>query len=254
MNDKKYGGYRSKINDFTSNNILSILLKIIYPPPPLINCIGRKQLAIIQELIFSKGGRVLNVGSGIGRGIGYKLWETDLIENCIVLNLDICSGPGIDIVADATDLPDDIGKFNSIILQAVPEHVEDIAKLFTEMYQILSHNGFLYIEMPFLQGYHADPDDYWRTTVSGMRVLNKNLELIKYGVSAGPIGSLIWIITDLASNISFFSYKFNLIIRFILRWLLCPFRYLDLFISNSIAAERNASEFYYIFKKSKVGP
>ena len=249
MKSIKYGGYRSKLSKFNSNKLLHSFFKIIYPPPPLINCISKNKLLFIQSLIFKEGNRVLNVGAGLGKGIGHKLWNTSLVEKCSIFNLDICSGPNIDFVADATKLPSNIGNFDSVILQSVPEHVEDIFKLFNEMHQILSSNGILYVEMPFLQGFHADPDDYWRATVSGMKSLNKDLTLISYGVSAGPIGSLIWIITDILSHISFFHKNLNLIIRFFLRWLLAPFRYLDFIISDSVAAERNASEYYYVFRK-----
>jgi hypothetical protein len=43
-----------------------------------------------------------------------------------IVRLDIVSGPNIDHAADATDFPGDIGEFDAVILQSVPEHVKDI--------------------------------------------------------------------------------------------------------------------------------
>ena len=56
----------------------------------------------------------------------------------------------------------------------------------------------MYAEIPFLQGYHADPHDYQRYTRSGIVELFGDFDLLETGVCVGPASALGWMLTDLA--------------------------------------------------------
>lgn len=246
--NKNTGGYGSKILGFSESFHLRDLIKALYPPAPFVNCISTIEKLYIQDCIFAKGNRILDVGSGLSKGPGAWLWKAKNISDCDIIRMDICDGDGVDIVADATSPPSSIGKFDSIIMQSVPEHVEDICKLVMEMKRLLNINGFIYVEMPFLQGVHADPDDYWRTTPQGLKVLFSPMKVIRSGVSGGVLGSLVWIFCDFVSNLSS-SKILNLIIRFVIRWIASPLRYIDILIRDTQSAKRLSCENYILVKK-----
>ena len=42
------------------------------------------------------------------------------------------------------------------------------------MFRVLKPGGYIYSEVPFLQGFHADPDDYQRYTLQGLKILFNN--------------------------------------------------------------------------------
>jgi SAM-dependent methyltransferase len=246
---KKNGGYGSRLYTITQNKYIRSILELVYPPAPFVNIIPTMKRKIIKNVVFKPENRILDIGSGLSKGPGRWLWQGNLNDVTLV-RLDICEGPNIDIVADATNLPVDIGLFDVVVLQAVPEHVEDIYKLFDSVKSVLKCGGVIYVEMPFLQGVHGDPSDYWRCTLNGLNKLTKPFELVVSGVSGGPLGSLIWLLSDLFSNL--FSNKYlSFVIRFILRWTLSPFRYLDFLLYSTVASKRLASEYYILAKKSK---
>ena len=248
MNSKnnQSGGYGSRILRISNKKITQAILKKCYPPAPFVNCISRDHRKLIEKYIFKDGNRVLDVGSGLVKGPGAWLWNKR--PNCQIIRMDICEGEDVDIVADATNPPRDIGKFDAIVMQSVPEHVLEIDKLFFEMKLLLKVDGYLYIEMPFMQGVHADPDDYWRATPEGLSQLVKPMRVIAFGVSGGPIGSLIWIFSDLLSGITKLGYL-NFGVRFLLRWAASPLRYLDIPLRRTRAASRLACENYILAKK-----
>jgi len=238
------GGFGSRLNSLSP--LVRYLISTIYPPAPFINVISNVERKNIKNEIFSRK-VILDIGSGISKGPGKWLWKD--VDRERYKKLDIIHGDDIDIVASALDMPFGNCEVDAVILQSVPEHIEDITALFSEVQRVISKGGIVYVEMPFLQGQHGDPNDYWRCTPAGMNfLLGDDFTLLSGGVSAGPIGSLIWIISDLLSNILPFTIL-NIIIRFMIRWLLSPFRYVDTLLLNTRASKRLAAENYFLYQK-----
>jgi SAM-dependent methyltransferase len=242
----KGGGFKSQLGGIKSK-FVRLLLSAIYPPPPFVNIINKDDRNIILESIFQKGKTILDIGSGISKGPGGWLWK-NIPEGSTIRTMDIVDGPGIDIVADVLNLPEDFSKYDAVVLQSVPEHISDIFLLFKEVDRILRPGGFVYIEMPFLQGVHGDPNDFWRCTTAAFSVLLPNYSVIRIGQSGGPIGSIIWIFCDLLSNLTKFG-NLNMAIRFLIRWILAPFRYFDHLVKYTPATERLASENFILVQK-----
>lgn len=115
-----------------------------------------------------------------------------------VVNIDIAPGSGITAAADAHRLPFASGSFDCVIAAAVFEHLAQPWVATAEVERVLKSDGLLYIEVPFLQPYHADPDDYFRYTIPGLRSLFRNFEEQDSGVFNGPGSMLTWILTETA--------------------------------------------------------
>jgi len=169
-----------------------IVLTIFTPSRSIIS---RKEYNLISKNIKSPQ-KVLNVGSGNESILGYKFWNYIRGEYNLI-NLDICPGENVDIVSDAADMPFEDDSFDLVVCQAVLEHIENPLKVISEIKRVLKKNGLFYCTVPFLQGYHADPYDFQRFTMIGMRKLLDEYEIIQEGISSGPFSSIAWIVRDL---------------------------------------------------------
>jgi SAM-dependent methyltransferase len=243
------GGYGSRIIEFKRKyRFLGSIFEAIYPPGTVLNTMPVRILDEIKGTLFGSGEkRVLNIGCGSALGCGRRLWFG--VDKRNVLNVDIEQGPGVDMILDAHRLPFENESYDSVIMQAVIEHLHSPALAVDEALRVLKTGGHLYLEVPFLQGFHADPHDYQRYTQMGLVKLTENFgKVVASGVSVGPICSLIWIARDFFSNLTRFKF-FNYGVRFILSWLMAPFRYLDYLVYSTNAADRLACEYYILLKK-----
>lgn len=243
------GGYKTnRIKKLTKNIFLEKIIKLVYPPMPTLNIIPNKTIKELQHKIFIKDKLILNVGSGDNMGCGQKLWNNISTREYKITNLDIEEGPNVDLIGDAHNLNFEDNYFDVIISQATIEHLHTPIKAVNEFYRTLKPGGILYIEVPFLQGFHADPHDYQRYTLQGLKILLADFKEFKSGVSVGPFCSLVWLIRDGFS--SCFKNRFlYLTSRFILGWILSPIRYLDYLIRYNNVSTRLANEFYYCCTK-----
>lgn len=105
---------------------------------------------------LSQDDNILNVGSG----------ETRLHPN--IVNLDIYPGESVDVVGTVDDLPFDDKYFKLVISQETIEHVPDPFNAVKEMYRVLDDGGVMYLQVPFIIGYHPGPTDFWRFTKEGI--------------------------------------------------------------------------------------
>jgi SAM-dependent methyltransferase len=86
-----------------------------------------------------------------------------------LLNVDRARESAADLRADAHRLPFARDRFQLIISQETLEHLEDPFAAAREMSRVLAPGGVLYLQVPFLLGYHPGPQDYWRFTGAGVR-------------------------------------------------------------------------------------
>jgi SAM-dependent methyltransferase len=76
----------------------------------------------------------------------------------------------IDRHDDVQDLQFPDASFNAVVCWSVLEHVPEPHKAIAEMHRVLKPGGVIWVQLPFLFPYHADPHDYWRVTPSGLRM------------------------------------------------------------------------------------
>jgi SAM-dependent methyltransferase len=245
------GGYGTNklANTLAGRNLfLKLLIQALYPPMPTLNIIEQKKLEAIQKNLFSCGATIVNVGSGGISGCGYRLWKTKLVEHAKIFHMDIVPGDSVTLLGDAHQLPFSDNSIDCLIFQAVLEHVKDPRGVINEAERVLKPGGMIYLEVPFLQGFHADPYDYQRYTLEGLRILTEEFYEVDAGVSVGPFCTLVWIIRDGLS--SCFRNRFLYAVsRFVAGWALSPLRYFDFFIRNHHVSQRLACEYYYLCQK-----
>ena len=98
------------------------------------------------------------------------------------VGIDLFPGQNVDILADLTKLdlfdehPELDGAFDLVYCSALLEHVADPFAAARTIRRLIKPGGHLYFAGPWVQGYHAYPDDYWRISLSGIRVLFPDLE------------------------------------------------------------------------------
>jgi SAM-dependent methyltransferase len=111
-------------------------------------------------------GNVLNAGAG-NRDI------TPLIDGHLY-NQDIAGGlhsENIDFIAPLHEVPTADAFFDTVICNAVLEHVANPEEVMSEFARILAPGGALYLTIPFRQPEHRDPTDYQRYTIDGIKLL-----------------------------------------------------------------------------------
>jgi glycosyltransferase involved in cell wall biosynthesis len=192
---------------------------------------------------LKSGSSVLDVGSGPER-LGNEF-----------INVDIFPFPEVDVVADATRLPFKDESFEGVVSEAVLEHVSNPETAAQEMMLVLKKGGYLYVSIPFIQPYHASPDDFNRWTRSGLKHLFKDLEVVELGVRSGPISALlVFFAYWLGVLLSFGSKKIAPFITFFLMLIIGPFKFLDLLVYWIPGSDVVSTQLYIIARKKTQIP
>lgn len=101
-----------------------------------------------------------------------------------------------DIVGDIHEMPFPDNSLEAIFCIAVLEHVHDPVRAVDEMYRTLKPGGKVFVYMPFLYGYHAQPGyygDYWRITEDGARHVFRNFSKLEVVGVRGAIETLLYL-------------------------------------------------------------
>lgn len=104
----------------------------------------------------------------------------DVIRHQTWTGLDMRPGPGVDVVADATDLSRYAdGSFDCVVCCETLEHVKDWQRVVSEAWRVLAMDGVMVITTP-APGfpYHEYPEDHWRFTSGDWSILFLNQQII----------------------------------------------------------------------------
>lgn len=207
--------------------INKILPSVIFQPIPQIP----KTLKILP-----RDSIIVDIGAG-GRKISKN-----------VICIDSFTFPNTDIVADIHNLPLKNNIVDAIFCTGVLEHIVNPDIALTECYRVLRPNGIVHLEVPFLQPYHKDPEDYWRWTMDGIRLFAKRHRFteVRFGSLIGPASAMN------ALTIAYFQSWFrNRYIRkgidFILSFWLFPLKFFDFILLNQNVDLLSA--IYYVGRK-----
>jgi SAM-dependent methyltransferase len=105
-----------------------------------------------------------------------------------ITNININRFPGVDIVADAHELPYEDNSVDFIYCEAVLEHLQHPQKSVAEMHRVLRPGGKVFAITPFLQPYHGYPFHFQNFTLQGHRQLfeDAGLSVLHSGTCVGP--------------------------------------------------------------------
>jgi SAM-dependent methyltransferase len=117
-------------------------------------------------------GRVLSIGSmddRDGEGRRYREYFTGATSYTTSEHIPY---PGCELVIDVRTMPQVAdASFDCVFCSGVLEHVDDYDAGMREITRILKPGGVLLLGLPFRQGLHLVPTDYWRFTEFGIRTL-----------------------------------------------------------------------------------
>ena len=132
-------------------------------------------------------GNVLNAGAGM-RDI------SPLVEGQL-FSQDIQAADHIDIEGPLHEIPVADGFFDTIICNAVLEHVANPEEVLAEFHRVCRPGGVLYLTVPFMQPEHLDPTDYQRYTLPGLErlVARHGFEVTDSGGVHSVYTTLAWI-------------------------------------------------------------
>jgi SAM-dependent methyltransferase len=144
------------------------------------------------------------------------------------VNLDLFAVPGVDVAADAEQLPFPSEVFTRVECDAVLEHVRDPVKVMGEIYRVLAPGGYVHLVTPFCHPFHEYPKDYRRFTLDGLKVLGSRMEVVAEGWRTGPTATMLVMTLEYAKLLLPFR-AWRVAAHGILGWG-CSLRYLDLLL------------------------
>ena len=168
-----------------------------------------------------------------------------------LLSIDIDAETKPDVVADAHDLhmiPTDSA--DGVFTSSVLEHVRDPWKVVSEIERILKPGGVVHIGMPFVFRFHADPDDFWRTSYKGIDLLCQRFDKIYSGYSRGPASCMADLIVHFLALLFSFNRKvmYGVLID-LFTWLLFWIKYADRWMGKHPQAYVIHAAVYFIGRK-----
>jgi len=99
-----------------------------------------------------------------------------------ILNLDVTRNECVDVLADVHHLPFKNNVFDLIICEHLLEHARKPWFAIEDIYRVLRHGGFVYVEVPFMTPYHGRPKHYFNMSREGVEVLCEKFHKVKSGV------------------------------------------------------------------------
>jgi SAM-dependent methyltransferase len=168
------------------------------------------------------------------------------------VNIDILAFDGVDVVADAEQLPFGPGLFQRVECDAVLEHVRQPHSVMREIERVLQPGGFAHIVTPFCHPFHEYPRDYRRFTPDGIREMAGGLTVVASGWRTGPTATMLVFTLEYAKL--WLPWRaWRVAVHGLLGWILFPLRYLDLLLFRSPRAGQIGNHCYVWLRKDDAG-
>ena len=212
--------------------IYKILSEVIAPVH-----VSKKTLNKMIREIDDRGLLGLNIGSGVTN------------YSSRIINFDAQPFVNVQVVGDLVSLPFKDATFDYVFSIYVLEHVPNAEIAIREMHRVLKPGGICYSLIPFIQGFHAAPNDYVRFTSSGVASYFCQFDIVK-NKGLGPTSGTLWILQEwIAILLSFNSKRVHLVIHTLIMCITFPIKYADIFLSKNKLAKNIASVNEVIAKK-----
>jgi len=134
---------------------------------------GKSPTRIVHNF-FLKDLEIKGLTLDLGAGKNQSYLNYLKTENLSLTNVDLFNNSEVKIDLEKS-LNLDSNKYDTIILFNTLEHIYNYKNLISEINRILKAKGKLEIYVPFLIGYHEDPNDVFRPTHSYLlKILKEN--------------------------------------------------------------------------------
>ena len=168
------------------------------------------------------------------------------------VNLDLFPMPGVDVVADAEQLPFRAELFQRVECDAVLEHVRNPCRVMAEIVRGLAPGGYAHLVTPFCHPFHEYPKDYRRFTLDGLKQIAGPLEVVAEGWRTGPTATLLVFVIEYVKGLLPWR-VWRMGAHMALGWVLFPLRYLDVWLLRAPRAGRIGNHCYLWLRKPLQG-
>lgn len=135
------------------------------------DCVRGRIRRYIEKHADKLGDDVLEVGSRMTNKNAWWIVNRDLAQGRW-LGIDMQSGPGVDQLADIHNLPSEWrGRFSGVLCSEVLEHVARPWIALPMLREVIRPGGWLVVTTLFAFPEHGFPDDYYRYSRSGLKLL-----------------------------------------------------------------------------------
>jgi SAM-dependent methyltransferase len=217
----------------TSRRLIDRLRRALEPPAPFI-------MNSAEDILAPLGRWNLYIGGGGCFVDGY-------------VNLDLFGLPGVNVVADAAQLPFPDSSFQRIECDAVLEHVRLPEIVMKEIERVLQPGGFAHIVTPFCHPFHEYPKDYRRFTLDGLEEMGGNLRVVAKGWRTGPTATILVFVLEYLKLLLPWRW-WRILAHGVFGWLFFPLRFLDLLLIKSPHVGRIGNHCYIWFQKAVITP
>lgn len=168
-----------------------------------------------------------------------------------LVNLDLADLPQVDILAPAAPLPFRDATLGLVVAQEVLEHLADPHAALAEIFRVLRPGGLLYLQTPWMLGWHSGPQDFWRFSREGMaQLLEERFAVAQVAPSLGHGSGFYRVAVEyLAITAGSIARPLYLPAKAAAALLLIPFRWADWLSARSPEAHRIAGGFFAIARK-----
>ena len=164
------------------------------------------------------------------------------------INMDLQAAHGVNVVADAGEIPFRSDAFTRIECDAVLEHVRNPEMVMREMERVLAPGGFVHVVTPFCHPLHEYPADYRRFTIAALEQMAGGLRVVASGWRTGPTATML--VFGLEYLKLWLPWKWlRVAAHGVLGWMIFPLRYLDLILLNRPEAARLGNHGYLWLQK-----
>lgn len=164
------------------------------------------------------------------------------------INVDLISIPGVDVIADAEQLPFLENTFQRVECDAVLEHVCDPKKVVDEIRRVMLPGGYAHLVTPFCHPFHEYPRDFRRFTIDGLKELVGTKNVVAEGWRTGPTATMLVVTIEYIKLLLPF-YAWRAASQFVCGWVFFPLRYIDLFLFRSPHCRRIGNHCYIWWQK-----
>jgi|GEM_PF-579794 len=220
---------------------------------PVWNTRSAKNLRRLEGEVFAENPKpvILNAGSGDASGPGMGALSDRFRARTI--NLDTAALPAVNLQADVGVIPVADGCVDLVLAKALLEHVPDPDAVISEFARVLRPGGLVYVEMPWLEGYHGYPADYrrWTAGETSRVFAGHGFAEVGTGVVAGPASAAGLFFREFLGSF-FDTPALKLLSKDVIGSVLVfPWRFLDIYLARKKSARVLAAVVYYIGVKSK---